>query len=219
MREYIRKNKWRLLAHAVVAAVTLLPMLAGVLLWDRLPEQVATHWGMDGEPNGWSSRGFAVFGLPLILLGLHFVCVAVSERGGTAVGSNPKMMRIMHGICPMISLFGSAAVYAHALGVSFDIHTPALLLLGALLMAVGNYLPKCTRNRWLGIRIKWTLEDDDNWRVTHRFGGMVFMAAGVLLLVCLLLPATAAASAALVILALAVLLPILYSYLYHRRHG
>ena len=218
MRGYFEKNKWRLLAHIVVAVVTLLPMLAGVLLWDRLPEQVATHWGADGEANGWSSRAFAVFGLPLFLLALYFVCVAVSERGGTIAGNNPKLMRIMHGLCPAISLIGGFAIYSHALGVSFDMNTPALLLLGALFMVIGNYLPKCTRNLWLGIRIKWTLEDEDNWRMTHRFGGRVWMAAGALVMLCALLPGQAAVWMALGILTLAVLLPVVYSWRHRRAH-
>lgn len=219
MFETIRKKKWIILANLVIAAVTLLPMLAGVILWDRLPEQVATHWGADGEPNGWSSRGFAVFGMPLFLFALHVICVAVSERGGTVVGNNPKLMRIVHGLCPAISLIAGYAVYSHALGASFDMNTPALLLLGALFMVVGNYLPKCTRNRYLGIKLPWTLADDDNWRATHRLGGRVWMAAGFILLLCALLPAQAGVYAGLIVLLLAVLIPTVYSYHYHKTHS
>ena len=58
----IKKHKWTLLAGSIVI---LLPILAGLLLWNRLPEQIPTHWGPTGEVDGWSSKGFAVIGLPL----------------------------------------------------------------------------------------------------------------------------------------------------------
>ena len=61
----IKKHKWTLLMSSVVI---LLPILAGLLLWNRLPEQIPTHWGPTGEADGWSSKGFAVIGLPAIVL-------------------------------------------------------------------------------------------------------------------------------------------------------
>ena len=51
--------------------ICLLPMVAGALLYSRLPETMATHWNLNGEPDGWSSRAFAVFGLPGILLAVN----------------------------------------------------------------------------------------------------------------------------------------------------
>ena len=55
--------------------IILLPILAGLLLWDQLPEQIPSHWNTDGEIDGWSSKPFAVFGLPLILLAVHWLCM------------------------------------------------------------------------------------------------------------------------------------------------
>ena len=57
----------------------LLPMAAGILLWDQLPETLATHFGPDNEPNGWSSRTFAVFGLPLFCFAGHLVSAISPE--------------------------------------------------------------------------------------------------------------------------------------------
>ena len=55
----------------LTSLVILLPMAVGILFWDQLPETMATHFGSDNEPNGWSSRTFAVFGLPLFCLAAH----------------------------------------------------------------------------------------------------------------------------------------------------
>ena len=64
----MKANKKELL---LTSAVCLLPLLAGTILYPRLPETMATHWGFDGTADGWAPRGMAVFGLPLLILALQ----------------------------------------------------------------------------------------------------------------------------------------------------
>ena len=60
----------------ITTLITLLPIIAGLILWNQLPDQIATHWGADGQANGWSGKTFAVFGLPCLLAAIHvFTCV------------------------------------------------------------------------------------------------------------------------------------------------
>ena len=72
----IRQHKKMVVFTSIV---TLLPIVIGLLLWKQLPDSVATHFGADNQPNGYSSKIFAVFGLPLILLMIHFICVIVTN--------------------------------------------------------------------------------------------------------------------------------------------
>ena len=62
----------------ITSCIILLQMLVGVVIWDRLPEQIATHFNFRNEPDGWSSKAFTVFGMPLVLLALHWVCLLLS---------------------------------------------------------------------------------------------------------------------------------------------
>jgi hypothetical protein len=71
----IKKNLTKLIIGSVLI---LLPVLAGVLLWDRLPETMVTHWGTDNNPDGWSPRWVVVFGLPLVLLAVHWGCMVLT---------------------------------------------------------------------------------------------------------------------------------------------
>ena len=68
----IKDNKGKMILGSVII---LLPIFVGVALWDKLPEQVPTHFDSKGQVNGWSSKDFAVFGLPLILMGAQVVMV------------------------------------------------------------------------------------------------------------------------------------------------
>ena len=72
----IKQNKKLLLLTSVI---TLLPVFIGLFLWNQLPDSVATHFGLNNQPDGYSSKAFAVFGLPLILLAVHLVCVVATN--------------------------------------------------------------------------------------------------------------------------------------------
>ena len=58
----------------ITTLITLLPIVLGIALYDRLPEVVATHWNIHNRPDGWSSRAMAVFGIPCIMAALNLVC-------------------------------------------------------------------------------------------------------------------------------------------------
>ena len=55
---------------------------------------------------------------------------------------------------------------------------------GLLFMVIGNYLPKVKQNNTIGIRVIWTLQDEENWNATHRFSGKLWMASGILCMLC-----------------------------------
>ena len=116
----------------------------------------------------------------------------------------------------MVSILCNSLVYAYALGHAVNIGFAAMLLIGIVFIVAGNYLPKSRQNYTVGIKIPWTLNDTENWNATHRFGGRVFIAAGVIVLCLswaqpqwLIVPVMIAA----------VIAPMLYSYLYYRRHS
>ena len=63
----------------ITTLITLLPIVLGIALYDRLPEVVATHWNIHNRPDGWSSRAMAVFGIPGILALINLVCGIAME--------------------------------------------------------------------------------------------------------------------------------------------
>ena len=211
----MKQNKWKLL---ISSAVILLPMLAGVILWNKLPAKVPTHWGFDGTVDGWGSKAFAVFGLPLILLATHWICVFVTSLDPKNKGQSQKVFGLILWICPLVSLFVGVSVYAGALGVALNVGALAMWAMALMFIVIGNYLPKCKQNYTVGIKVPWTLESEENWNATHRFGGKVWVMGGALIALCAFLPRVILFPVFLVLLTVLVFLPILYSYLYYRKH-
>ena len=201
----------------LTSVIILLPMVAGILLWGRLPERMATHWGVNGEADGWSSRPVVVFGMPLFLLAIHWLGVWLTGQDKRNHRQNEKVLQLMFWIAPAISLFGIGSTYASALGQTLPIDRLALLLLGIVFAIVGNYLPKCRQNYTIGIKIVWTLSDEENWNATHRLAGKLWMIGGLLLILCAFLPGTALLWAMPVTLVIMVGVPIVYSWWFSQR--
>lgn len=210
----IRKNKWKLLASSII---TLLPIAFGLIFWSELPEQMTTHWGADGNADGWSGRFFAVFAIPLIILAVHWICIFITAMDPKNEGQNSKVFGIVIWITPLISVFANGMVYAVSFGKEVQPYVIVSLLMGIMFIVIGNYLPKCKQNYTIGIKIKWTLENEENWNATHRLGGKIWVLGGLLMLVSMLLPAVVAPWVLVASMIVLVVLPVVYSYAYHKK--
>ena len=164
----------------ITSAITLVPILLGLILWNRLPDQLPTHFGVDGAADGWSGKGFAVFGLPLMMLGFHIVIFFATRLDKQNRGHNEKVMNLVGLIFPVMSIVNSVIIYAQAMELELNLSMLLFPMLGLLFIAVGNWLPKIKQNSTLGIKIKWTLYNEENWNKTHRFAGFVWVIGGVL---------------------------------------
>ena len=182
----IKNNKWKLLFSSIVI---LLPMIFGLIFWNELPEQMITHWGIDGNADGFSNRYFAVFALPVFILVIHWLCIfftmVIDQKNSN---QNNKVFGVVIWITPIISLVSNGVIYAVSLGKEFSPYLITSLLMGGMFVIIGNYLPKCKQNYTIGIKVKWTLESEENWNATHRFVGKVWFIGGLILKFCIFLP-------------------------------
>ena len=210
----IRNNKWKLLISSLVI---LLPVLAGLLLWDVLPEQIPTHWGVNGQPDGWSSKAVAVFALPGFLLAMHWLCMIVTATDPKNKNQSPKAVRLTLWIVPALSLLLGTVVYITAMGGEIGVDTVVPAFVGLLLAVVGNYLPKCSQNHTIGIKISWTLYSEENWNATHRFAGKVWVIGGLVIAAGSFLPGSWTFGVLLAVAAAMVILPVVYSYRYYKK--
>ena len=212
---FFKNNKWKILISSLL---TLSPMLFGLAVIDILPEQMVIHWGISGEANGWSSPLFVILFLPSLLFALNLICLGLTplldKRNLT---QNKKAMNIIFWIMPMLSIYVNGILYATAFGLEFNMMAGVCILLGILFLAIGNYMPKISQNRSLGIKIKWTLANEENWNATHRFSGKIYFAAGIILLLCMFLPEGFFLAAIILTMLVAVVLPIAYSYNFYKR--
>ena len=199
----------------ITSIITALPILIGVVLWNRLPDTMATHFGSDGTPNGWSSKWFAVIGLPIFLAVLNVFCIAATENDPRRERYPEKMMKLVYWICPVCAWICAIGIYANALGFELtNLGRYMSLMLGVMFLVIGNYLPKVKQNWYLGIKLPWTYADEENWNKTHRLAGKLWFVGGLLFILNFFLQIRGIELWLMIVL---VLIPVIYSYLYSRK--
>lgn len=210
----IKNNKWKII---ISSAIILLPILVGLILWNILPEILTTHWGADGNADGWSSKAFAVFVPPFCILVTHWICVLVTAADPKNKKQNKKAIGLVFWICPIISLFANGIVYGTAFGIEFSMELLIPALFGVMFIVLGNYLPKLKQNYTLGIKVPWTLANEENWDKTHRLGGKLWVIGGLILISSIFFPENIMVTTLIVVIAVLAIVPIVYSYCLYRK--
>ena len=211
----LKENKKTLI---IASIVTLLPVLIGICFWSRLPDTIATHFGTNNQADGFSSKPVAVFGLPLLCLAVLWAGAVVTANDPRKQNISPKMFTLGLWIAPIVSLIAAAVMYPVNLGYAVDISYVGGLAMGLLLIIVGNYAPKARQNYTIGIKLPWTLANEENWNRTHRFAGYLWIVCGILLVV-LSLFRVQQPSLMIALIAVTVLLPFGYSFWLHAAKG
>ena len=218
MAEWLERRKIMIKKNLKVLIITsiiiLLPLVAGLVLWNRLPEQVPFHWNAAGEIDGWASKPVAVFAPSAVMLALQWLCMLVASTDPKKQNHPPKVISLVLWLNPLLTVFISALMYASALGGNVRVEMLIPILLGVFFIAIGNYMPKCKQNYTIGIKIPWTLASEENWNKTHRFSGYVWVAGGVAMMLSGFL------GSIWIVLAIAlvmVFVPLIYSFVLHKK--
>ena len=165
----------------ITCIVCLLPILLGISLWNKLPDTMAIHFNINNEPDNFASKGFVVFGLPLLMVFLQIFCCFINDINEYRHGERKKFERVIKWIIPIMVIILQIATLGYGLGWKVDVRRLAVFIVAVILLVIGNYLPK-----FEGAKIR--NEDDEKARKIQRFIGFETVAVGILFLISLLFP-------------------------------
>ena len=171
--------KWKILI--VTCLVCLLPVLLGLALWDGLPDMVAIHFDINNHPDNFASKGFAVFGMPVLMVVLQCICCVASDINSKKFGAVVKFERVAKWIIPVVTVFLQTTLLYYGLGKQIDIRAVAAIIVGGMLLVTGNYLPKLDY-------IKNYKLEAEKARKINRFLGFETVIMGVLFIISIFLP-------------------------------
>ena len=170
----------------IVLILIIAATLAGLLLWNRLPDQMASHWNVNDQVDGYMPKTWGVFMVPLITLGmlLLFLVIPSIDPLKANIAQFREAFNLFIVLMVAFMLYIHALTLAWSLGYTgFKMSTSMLPAMGLLFIFIGFMLRKAKRNFFIGIRTPWTLSNDRVWDETHRLGSILFMASGVLALI------------------------------------
>jgi uncharacterized membrane protein len=209
------RSRW---AGGTIAGALVLATLAA---WSWLPERIPTHWDIHGRIDGWSARWPGAFVLPAIAMALWLVLPLLRRldpRRANYDRFDDTFWLVMNLVLVSVA-FMHLLMLGAALGYVTDMTRWLIVLLGAVVVVLGNYLPRIRSNWWLGVRTPWTLESEKVWRDTHRLAGRTFMAGGVIAMMAALLPPESRFWVGVGALMVAAFVPVVYSYFLWRRES
>ncbi len=205
-------NKKQLIISCLVC---LLPLALIFSLWDSLPDQLPIHFNMQGEADNYAPKAAAAFGLPAFMVFLNLIIYFAINADPKKKNVNGAIALISLWISPVLSLILVPLTLFKGLGYNIPINIVVPAFVGLIIIIIGNYLPKTRQSYTVGIKLPWTLNDEENWNKTHRFSGFVWVICGAVILISsflgggfffLILP-----------IILLLLLPLAYSYLLYKR--
>jgi uncharacterized membrane protein len=208
----------------LVSLVLVIAMvLAAVWVAGRVPDgaSLPIHWDANGHPNGYAGKWTALL-MPAVMtavLSLVFYLLPAIEPREQHLERSQGLVLAGWGGVLVVNCIVELIVAAGALHWAIPV-TPLMLMgMGLLLILIGNQLGKSRSMFLVGIRTPWTLSSEEVWIKTHRLGGKLMMAAGLLIAAAAFLPVSARAIPLLVMVIVAVMagVPVVYSYILWRR--
>ncbi len=197
--------------------ICVLPLIFGLLVYKKLPQEIPTKWYSDGTVGQYMPKEFTVFGMPLFFILMnalvHFAMNTDPKRQN--IGS---MMRTLgKWIIPVLSVVTVPMALLWGMGYQIPISRILPILLGILFVVIGNYFPKTRRSYTTGIKTPWTLNSDENWRRTHHVAAFLWIAAGIAMIAMAFLPQNIVQLVIAGMIIVLIVVPYAYSYTLYRK--
>ena len=179
MEKFMRKIIWLII---VVPAIYL------AFVWNSLPASIAMHYDLQGNIDRYGDRN-ELLTLIMILTGLNLLIYLLLpniyriDPKKYAAENKSRLYRISFAVVVFISAVLCLFIYSSTHGnIQFSMRF-VVSGVGLLFAIIGNYMYTMKPNYFAGIRLPWTLSNDENWRRTHLLGGKLFFGGGLLIAV------------------------------------
>lgn len=200
-------------APVILIAIVL---VVGMYLMPQLPAKVPSHWGIDGQIDGWMDKNMAVYFFPALIFFIYALLVVLPvldplKKNYEAFLKQYYWFKLGFTIFLLLLYIFTLLV---GLGYNLNINYFILPMLSFGMVLLGLFMPAVKRNYFVGYKTPWTLHSDDNWEKTHKFAGKILVWAGFISLVSLgFLKSSNAALLVIICLIASGIAPLVQSYL------
>lgn len=214
------KGKDKMKKHVLPLTLIGLLVIAWIIAFPKLPDQVPIHWNINGEADGFATPFNAMLstlGIMVLLYVTMMFLPKVDPRKANYkyfTKSYNIMLNVILGVLFIINIM----MLLNAVGYEVPIGSIGPIVVGIIFMVLGNYMPQVRSNFFIGIRTPWTLSSDEVWRKTHRAAARIFFFGGLIIMATIFLPAFWKEAIFIAIIAVTVIAPYLYSYLLFRKN-
>ena len=201
-----------ILKESLIWLIIAIPFVYYALVYPKLPAQIPIHFDIHGTPDNYAPKASYWWLIAATTLGMYALLLIIPlidpKRKIRLMGNKYFMIKLL--LVLLMSLMTIFSIYV-ASKPQIEIKFILALLLGVMILIIGNYMPSFKPNYFIGIRTPWTLESEEIWRKTHRLGGWLWAITGLVIIVLSLMKVSLTVS--IILLILAGLVPVLYSFI------
>lgn len=205
-------------SQTIVLGIILVSLAIGIYFYPQMPEEMASHWNLEGRVDGYVSKPWGLFFVPFLSIGLLLLFLAIPKIDPLKENIE-KFRRYYEGVVVLIILF---LFYLYLLTISWNLDIRFSMIqalapaLGILYYYLGVLTQHAKRNWFVGIRTPWTMSNEVVWEKTHKIGATLIKACGVIAFLGLVFEKFALYFIVLPILAVAVYTTV-YSYFEYQK--
>lgn len=206
----------------IVGIISLLPIVYLAAIYPTLPKIVPTHFDMDGHPNDYSDKSSLIF-LTVLFTVLSIGCYLLITNlpkidPKKTAGQSPEIFQKLGLTIALLMSFINFVITYAATNKSDNITVVIFPALGIFFAFMGKYMKDIKPNYFAGFRTPWALENDDNWRETHKLAGNMWMVGGILItILTIALPGAYGFIAFMSIIAIVTIIPFAFSYMFFKK--
>lgn len=170
----------KLLVYKLLIVVVMI--LIWIYIYPMLPDSIPVHWWFDGKPDRMGSKLTNLIAFPAIALVLIIVFAFLPKLDPKKENYDKfgKPWEILQFSIIWFMLYMYIVTNFVTLNPEYNISKFIMFGIWVLFLIIWNYMWKIRQNYFVGIKVPWTLANEEVWNKTHRFGGKMFMLAWIL---------------------------------------
>lgn len=171
-------------SEIIIFGIILISFAIGIYYYPQMPEKLASHWNAQGQVNGYMSKFWGLFLMPIISVGMLLLFILI-PRIDPLKSNIQQFRKYFDGFVVLIMVF---LFYLYILtifwnsGYTFNMITFLSPAFAILFYYTGILIENAKRNWFIGIRTPWTMSSDKVWDKTHKVGGKLYKITGVVTL-------------------------------------
>jgi uncharacterized membrane protein len=207
----------------IIWLIIIIPAVYLAIVWNQLPERVAMHFNLKGDIDRYGSKNGLLLLISLLTVlnaGIYLLLTNMYriDPKKKAADNKGRFQRIGFGVSVFMAAVLCFVIYSSVNGnAKFSVRL-ILAAVGLLFAFMGNYMHNIKPNYFAGIRLPWTLNNDENWKKTHLLAGKLWFVGGLLIaIMCLLLPVVLSMILFFIITVFITVIPGVYSYRLYKK--
>ena len=129
----MKNNMQRVIGNIVI----LTPVIVGLAFYKQLPNQIAIHFNVEEQANGFMDRNLAIVALPFLALVIYNLLFSYFKQI-----TIPFLKEFMLWLVPISAVLIHGLILTVALGGHVQVRLTVIWLVALIFLVIGNYLPK-----------------------------------------------------------------------------